>query len=94
MQEIQTIPEIKKTYIFRVVIEEDHFEDGKEAYHIYCPALKKYSASTWGYTKEEALKNIKEVIEMIIEELVEDGISIPETPITSVQSELDIMVKI
>ena len=45
-----------KTYLFTVVIEEDPFEDGKMAYHAYCPALK--GASTWGYTREEALRNI------------------------------------
>ena len=27
------------TYTFEVVIEEDEFEDGRPAYHAYCPAL-------------------------------------------------------
>jgi len=38
-----------------------------------------------GYTKEEALKNIREVVEMIVEELIEDGEPIPETPENEVQ---------
>jgi predicted RNase H-like HicB family nuclease len=66
------------TYTFKVVIEEDPFEDGKMAYHAYCPVLEKYGASTWGYTKREALKNIQDVTEMIIDELIEEGKPIPE----------------
>ena len=67
-----------KTYLFTVVIEEDPFEDGSMAYHAYCPALK--GASTWGYTRGEALKNIREVIEMTIESMKERGESVPEEP--------------
>ena len=67
-----------KTYLFTVVIEEDPFEDGKMAYHAYCPALK--GASTWGYTREEALKNIREVVEMTIESMKEHEESIPQQP--------------
>jgi predicted RNase H-like HicB family nuclease len=67
-----------KTYVFRVVVEEDSFEDGRMAYHAYCPALK--GASTWGYTREEALTTIREVIEMTIESMKEHGDSIPEEP--------------
>ncbi len=29
-----------KSYVFRVVIEPDKFEDGREAWHASCPALK------------------------------------------------------
>ncbi|MCD6471638.1 type II toxin-antitoxin system HicB family antitoxin [Candidatus Aerophobetes bacterium] len=66
-----------KTYVFKVVLEEDPFEDGRMAYHVFCPALK--GASTWGYTKKEALKNIREVIEMTIESMIEHKEKIPET---------------
>lgn len=50
--------------------------------------------ATWGYTREEALKNIREVVEMIIEELIEDGEHIPEAPEKEVQifSEPRVMV--
>ena len=64
-----------KTYVFRVVVEPD-----EDRWHAYCPVLEKYGAATWGYTREEALKNIKEVVEMVIEELVEDKEPIPEEP--------------
>ena len=33
-----------------------------------------------GYTKEEARKHIQEVVEMVVEELIEDGEFIPESP--------------
>ena len=64
-----------KTYVFRVVIEPD---EGRWSAH--CPVLEKYGAATWGYTEEEALKNIQEVVEMILEELVEERELIPEGP--------------
>ena len=64
-----------KTYIFRVVIEEDP-KDDRMAYHAYCPALK--GCHTWGYTYEEALKDIKETAELYIEDLRESGDPIPE----------------
>ena len=64
-----------KTYVFRVVVEPD-----EDRWQAYCPALEKYGAATWGYTQEEALKNIKEVVEMVIGELVEDKEPIPDEP--------------
>ena len=71
MEKATKIEKEMMTYIFKIVIEEDPFSDGQMAYHIYCPALKDYAASTWGYTREEAIKNIQEVIQMIIGELSE-----------------------
>jgi len=67
-----------KTYVFKVIIEEDSFDDGRQAYHVYCPSLK--GARTWGYTQEEALKNIREVVEMTVESMIEHGEPIPEEP--------------
>jgi predicted RNase H-like HicB family nuclease len=62
-----------KTYVFRVVIEPD-----EERWSAYCPALLTYSAVTWGNTQEEALKHIQEVVQLVVEELMEDGEPIPE----------------
>jgi predicted RNase H-like HicB family nuclease len=64
-----------KTYSFRVVVE----PDGKR-WHAYCPALKEYGAVTWGNTSEEALKNIQEVVQMIVEEIIEDKKTLPVWP--------------
>jgi predicted RNase H-like HicB family nuclease len=68
MESATKIQKEHKTYIFKIVVEPDPFPDGRMAYHAYCPALKDYAASTWGYTREEAVKNIQEVIQMIIRE--------------------------
>ena len=81
-----------KTYLFTVVVEEDPFEDGRMAYHVYCPALN--GASTWGYTREEALKNIREVIEMTIESMKEHGESLPEEPGVEIFTEPRIAVTV
>ena len=47
-----------KSYIFKIVVEQDAFEDGRIAYHASCPALK--GCHTWGHTYQEALVNIRE----------------------------------
>ena len=67
-----------KSYIFRVVIEEDTTVDGTLAFHASCPALK--GCHTWGHTAEEALANVREAIELYIEDLREAGESIPVDP--------------
>lgn len=61
-----------KTYTFRVVVEPD--EGG---FHAYCPALRHYGAVTQGTTEEDALKNINEVVQMIVDELQEEGKELP-----------------
>ena len=61
-----------KTYTFKVVMETD--EGG---YHAYCPALRNQGAVKQGATPEEALKNIDEVVQMIVDELLQDHISLP-----------------
>jgi predicted RNase H-like HicB family nuclease len=69
-----------KTYIFKVIVEPD-----ETAWSAYCPALLKHGAATWGKTQEEALRNINEVIQMVIESLIDHGEPIPEGPADSVQ---------
>ena len=64
--------EAMRTYTFKVVVEPD--EGG---YHAYCPALRRLGAVTQGATHEEALKNINEVVQMIVDELQEDGVDLP-----------------
>jgi predicted RNase H-like HicB family nuclease len=64
-----------KTYIFKVILEKDFFDDGREAYHAYAPALK--GASTWGYSKEEAIRNIREVVQMVVESMMEHKEPLP-----------------
>ena len=70
-----------KTYNFKVVIEPDEDFDGNPAgSHAYCPALERVGGSTWGATEAEALRNIDQVIRLVIESMVEHGEAIPEEP--------------
>jgi predicted RNase H-like HicB family nuclease len=66
-----------KSYTFRAVIEEDTFPDGGKGYFAYVPELEHLGAATQGKTPQEALKNLQEVLEMIIEEFVEEKQAIP-----------------
>jgi predicted RNase H-like HicB family nuclease len=67
-----------KTYSFKVVVEPDEDAAGNPAWFAYCPALEGIGAAVSGATREEALKNINEVVQMIVQELVEDGKPLPE----------------
>ena len=63
-----------KTYIFQVVIEPD-----EDRWRAYSPELEEYGGATWGYTREEAEKHIREVLAMVLETMVEYDYAIPET---------------
>jgi predicted RNase H-like HicB family nuclease len=60
------------TYTFRVVVEPD-----EDRWRAYCPALEEQGAATWGHTREEALQHIREVLEMIVAELLDEGKPVP-----------------
>ncbi|HYZ25682.1 MAG TPA: type II toxin-antitoxin system HicB family antitoxin [Geminicoccaceae bacterium] len=62
----------RATYTFNVVVEPD-----EDAWFAYCPALKGYGAATWGSTRDEALRHIREVVGMVVAELIEDGEELP-----------------
>lgn len=64
-----------KSYVFQVVVEDDRFEDGTPAYHAHCPALK--GCHSWGHSYSEALANIREAIELYVEDLTEAGEPVP-----------------
>lgn len=64
-----------KSYLFDVVVEKDG-----QAWHAYCPALEKWGAATWGPSRPEAIRHIQEVVEMVVQELSEEGIAIPDSP--------------
>ena len=57
-----------KTYTFRVVAEQD-----EDKWVAYSPELKDKGGATWGETKEEALKNLEEVIWLVLEDMEECG---------------------
>ena len=57
-----------RTYIFKVAIEPD-----EDKWVAYSPELKDRGGATWGGTKEEALKNLQEVIRLVLEDMAECG---------------------
>ena len=61
-----------KSYVFSVVLEPD-----EQAWRAYVPELEARGAATWGKTREEALLNIQEVLQMVVEGLLEDGELLP-----------------
>ena len=66
------------TYTFRIVVEPD-----EDRWRAYCPALEEQGAATWGHTREEALQHIREVLEMIVAELLDDGKRVPASAAVS-----------
>ncbi|MSQ12590.1 MAG: type II toxin-antitoxin system HicB family antitoxin [Dehalococcoidia bacterium] len=63
-----------KSYTFRVELERDD-----EGWRACFPAGEELRASTWGETWEDALKNIQEVLSIIVEEFAQEGRQIPQT---------------
>ena len=64
-----------KSYVFKVVIEDDEFDDGRPGFSAYCPSLE--GAYTWGETREQALERVQEVVKMILDEMLDEGKAIP-----------------
>lgn len=61
-----------KTFVFNVHLE---LSDGK--WCAIVPELEHRGAATWGDTREEALKNIQEVVESVLEIMQERGETLP-----------------
>ena len=60
-----------KTYLFRVELQEE--EDGR--WSVWVPGLP--GLTSWGHTREEALRNIQDAAEAYVADMVETGESIP-----------------
>ena len=67
----------KDKYLFTVIIEKD-----EAGFFAECPTLS--GCFTQGDTYEEALKNIREAIEVYLEDLVAEGEKIPASDMVSV----------
>ena len=74
-----------KSYLFPVVVERD-----EDVWRAYVPDLEARGAATWGHTREEALRNIQDVAQLVIEQLLEDheqlpaSVSISDRPVVSI----------
>jgi predicted RNase H-like HicB family nuclease len=67
-----------KTYNFKVVLEPDEDFDGNLAWFAYCPAFESIGGATSGWTREEALQKVNEVVRMIVEGFIGEGKPLPE----------------
>ncbi len=67
-----------KTYSFKVVLEPDEDAKGNPTWYAYCPALESQGAATSGRTKQEALKHIAEVVQLVVDSMIEHGDALPE----------------
>ena len=62
-----------KTYTFEGIIEEDEWLDERikdPVWRAYIPTLAHQGASSWRYTQKEALKNLQDAVDLIIESLL------------------------
>ena len=65
-----------KTYSFQVVLEKDKWPDEPDenaVWRAYIPALEHKGASSWGCTQKEALKNLQDAVDLLVESLLEHG---------------------
>ena len=65
-----------KTYAFEVVLEKDKWLDERNktpVWRAYIPALEHRGAASWGYTEKEALKNLQDAVDLLVEYLSEHG---------------------
>lgn len=67
-----------KSYIFRASVEPDVLGSGERAFHASCPALK--GCHTWGHTHAEVVANIREAVELYLDDLRAAGEAIPVDP--------------
>ena len=80
------VPVGASPYVYHVVIEPD-----EDRYYAEVPALP--GCQSWGYTYEDALKSIKEALELWLDVMKENGEPIPlEDPRTIRSAELTVGV--
>ena len=60
-----------KTYVLKVSLQEE--QDGRWSASI----LALPGCSSWGYSREEALTNIKDAAEIYIEDIIDSGETLP-----------------
>ncbi len=68
-----------RSYTFKVVLEKDKWPDEPDSHAVwraYVPALP--AAHAWGDTPKEALENLQNAVDLIIEDMLERGETIPQ----------------
>jgi predicted RNase H-like HicB family nuclease len=61
------------TYNFPAIVEPD-----EDRWFAYCPPLLEQGGSTWGYTPQEALRNLEDVVRLVVESLIAHGDPVPK----------------
>lgn len=80
---------MKEKYYFDIVINKEKLSDNKTVYVVHCPTL---GITTQGFTIEEARKNIKEAVQLYLEEMpekYEELISLEEPLFSVIEVEKD-----
>jgi predicted RNase H-like HicB family nuclease len=76
-----------KSHLFRAVFEKDQWldePDEKALWRAYLPALP--ATHALGNTQQEAFENLKNMVDLIIADLLEEGTPIPTDPYSQVQT--------
>ena len=69
-----------KTSALQVVLEKDKWPDEpdeKTVWRAYITALEHKGAASWGYTQKEALKNLQDAVDLLVESLLEHEEELP-----------------
>ena len=66
---------LTKGYRFRIELEPD-----EDVWFVRCPILEPYGAATWGETQDQARERMQEVLCLVLETMLEEGIPIPDEP--------------
>ena len=77
------------TYTFELVVEPD-----EDRWYAYCPALVERGAATWGATREEALANIEEVVQLVVASMMAHGEAIEPADTVEVTREPRVAVTV
>jgi predicted RNase H-like HicB family nuclease len=84
-----------RSYTFKVVLKPDKWPDEPDSLAIwraYIPALP--SAHAWGDTPKEALENLRNAVDLIIEDMLERGDPISQAPPAQVTVSNEILLTI
>ena len=61
-----------RSYVFPAVVEKDG-----DAWRAYVPGQEEKGMATWGKSQDEALRNLQEVVQMVVEDLLDGGEPVP-----------------
>ena len=84
-----------RSYTFKVALEQDKWPDEPDSQAIwraYIPALP--CAHAWGDTPKEALENLRNAVDLIIEDMLERGEPIPQEPSAQIKVSNELLLTV